>query len=247
MSLLWVSVSALSDDDERAPASKKQQQQPCGGAPPPSRAPLLPLLLLRRRGRRLDLLRALLACCVLVVLARQLGLRPPRATAAAAPPPLPNNAQLPSLRQAADALQRTFAARLLVSSASISSSSVARDDATEPAPPAASLPLPLTFLPFSGASRLVIYVFADSDPEARNNLEYFIREGVNREGSSSADGNSGGTSFGDGGASPEPPAADYLILLQHDERGGPGGAPPLPPLPRNARYVWHTNACYDWG
>ncbi len=78
-----------------------------------------------------------------------------------------------------------------------------------------------------------MYVFANSDPEARPNLEHFVREGIAAGDADLAAGAAGG-------------GVDYLILIQHDERL-PAAAGRLPDLPPNARFVWHSNECYDWG
>ncbi|GFR43780.1 hypothetical protein Agub_g4894 [Astrephomene gubernaculifera] len=68
---------------------------------------------------------------------------------------------------------------------------------------------------------LVMYIFAPTDPEFIHNLEFFVREAV----------------LGD-------TRSDYVIVVQestdmHNVE--------LPRLPSHARYVWHTNRCYDWG
>jgi hypothetical protein len=68
---------------------------------------------------------------------------------------------------------------------------------------------------------LVVYIFSDTDPEYINNLYFFARFGMSEE---------------DG--------CDYVIVIQDDEEKA---TPPLPTLPKNARYVHHTNKCYDWG
>ncbi len=87
-----------------------------------------------------------------------------------------------------------------------------------------------------------------SDPEAIQNLRYFVQEGV---------------AAGDG--------CEYVFVVQRGEmRAAEGATVPsgdpaaagvylplhegdlledldLPALPRNARYVVHKNECYDWG
>ncbi|KAI7836092.1 hypothetical protein COHA_010020 [Chlorella ohadii] len=87
----------------------------------------------------------------------------------------------------------------------------------EPAPPRHKRQLP----DGSWAPTLLVYVFSNTDPEYINNLRFFVKFGM------AAD---------DG--------VTYIIVVQET----PGEAPPeLPPLPPNARYVRHTNECYDWG
>jgi hypothetical protein len=67
---------------------------------------------------------------------------------------------------------------------------------------------------------LVSYVFSDTDPQYRGNLEAFIQQGVLTDES-----------------------ADYIIIVQNENTYW---AQNLPPLPVHARYVNHTNDCYDW-
>jgi hypothetical protein len=66
---------------------------------------------------------------------------------------------------------------------------------------------------------LIIYVFADSNPEYINNLRHFVSNGVRAH---------------DG--------ADYLFVVQ----GGTKGLS-LPTLPSNAKYIEHPNVCFDLG
>ncbi|PNH12741.1 LIM domain and RING finger protein [Tetrabaena socialis] len=68
---------------------------------------------------------------------------------------------------------------------------------------------------------LVMYIFAPTDPEFLRNLEYFVREAIQGD-----------------------TRSDYVIVVQEstDMR-----VVTLPKLPRHARYVRHTNRCYDWG
>lgn len=70
------------------------------------------------------------------------------------------------------------------------------------------------------ADTLVIYVFSNTDPEYINNLRFFTQFGIQQ---------------GDG--------CDYVIVVQEDGQT----TPPLPTLPPNAKYIKHTNECYDWG
>ena len=66
---------------------------------------------------------------------------------------------------------------------------------------------------------LVIYIFADSNPEYLNNLKHFVSQGVRPH---------------DG--------ADYIFVVQ----GGTAGIA-LPTLPPNAKYIEHPNECFDLG
>ncbi|KXZ52810.1 hypothetical protein GPECTOR_8g196 [Gonium pectorale] len=68
---------------------------------------------------------------------------------------------------------------------------------------------------------LVIYSFAPTDPQFVRNLEYFVREAI-----------TGDT------------ISDYVIIVQESTELH---EVVLPKLPHNARYVRHTNRCYDWG
>eukprot|EP01025_Chloroclados_australasicus_P067784 TRINITY_DN939_c1_g1_i1.p2 TRINITY_DN939_c1_g1~~TRINITY_DN939_c1_g1_i1.p2 ORF type:complete len:416 (-),score=23.99 TRINITY_DN939_c1_g1_i1:2601-3848(-) len=69
---------------------------------------------------------------------------------------------------------------------------------------------------------LVMYVFSNTDPVYEQNLQFFIREGMQED---------------DG--------CDYVIVIQRGEDITP--LDPLPVLPKNARYVYHYNEGYDWG
>lgn len=76
--------------------------------------------------------------------------------------------------------------------------------------------------PVSKSGRtLVSYIFADADPQYYHNLVYFVEKGVTKE-----------------------PFVDYIIVIQQTQslKGLQ-----LPTLPYNARYIMHTNECYDWG
>ncbi|CAL8467738.1 g7276 [Coccomyxa elongata] len=72
------------------------------------------------------------------------------------------------------------------------------------------------------ADTLVIYVYSKSDTEYQRNLEFFVRNGMWE---------------GDG--------CDYIIIVQQE--AALFGSPSLPQLPRNARYLFHENKCFDWG
>ncbi len=103
------------------------------------------------------------------------------------------------------------------------------------------------------ADTLVIYTYSNSDPQYERNLHFFVKHGL---------------SEGDG--------CDYVFIVQqarihlcslladtqHQQRSltcrndfaaqlAQGdelfGSSNLPQLPRNARYVFHENRCYDWG
>jgi hypothetical protein len=67
---------------------------------------------------------------------------------------------------------------------------------------------------------LVSYVFADTDPQYRSNLDVFIRQGILQDDS-----------------------AEYVIIIQMSDVRDPVD---LPQLPAHARYVKHVNNCYDW-
>jgi hypothetical protein len=69
-------------------------------------------------------------------------------------------------------------------------------------------------------STLVVYVFSDTDPQYRGNLEVFIQQGILKDDS-----------------------ADYYIVVQMKDAAA---ALDLPALPAYARYVKHSNECYDW-
>lgn len=69
-------------------------------------------------------------------------------------------------------------------------------------------------------STLVVYVYSDTDPQYRNNLETFIELGILRDTS-----------------------ADYLIIVQMEQVNS---TVDLPKLPAHAQYVRHHNECYDW-
>ncbi|KAG2498860.1 hypothetical protein HYH03_003052 [Edaphochlamys debaryana] len=68
---------------------------------------------------------------------------------------------------------------------------------------------------------LVMYIFAPTDPQFVHNLEYFVREAI----------------LGD-------TRSDYVIVVQESSDMH---VVELPKLPPHARYVRHTNRCYDWG
>lgn len=68
---------------------------------------------------------------------------------------------------------------------------------------------------------LVIYIYSSTDPEYLHNLEFFVKEAVDR-----AD------------------RCQYIFVVQDDSGVLPVD---LPRLPKNARYVVHRNECYDWG
>lgn len=74
---------------------------------------------------------------------------------------------------------------------------------------------------YYGKQVLVMYIFAATDPEFLNNLRLFIHEAV-----------------------VEDSRCEYVIVVQQTK-----GLEKikLPSLPRNARYVYHNNECYDWG
>jgi hypothetical protein len=67
-------------------------------------------------------------------------------------------------------------------------------------------------------STLCVYVFSDTDPQYRGNLEAFIQQGILEDDS-----------------------AEYYIIVQDA-----AGAQDLPALPAHAHYVKHRNECYDW-
>ncbi|GLI58416.1 hypothetical protein VaNZ11_000118 [Volvox africanus] len=68
---------------------------------------------------------------------------------------------------------------------------------------------------------LVLYSFAPTDPEFVRNLGYFVKEAIEGDARS-----------------------DYIIIVQESTEML---KVELPDLPRHARYVQHTNRCYDWG
>jgi hypothetical protein len=108
--------------------------------------------------------------------------------------------------------------------------------------------LPLTYLPDSGATTLVLYVYAETDSESRHNLDFFVREAIvrgNADMPAAAD--EAALGAGSGEAATAADRADYLLLLQHDDHHAAAAAGRLPALPSNARYIWHQNECYDWG
>ncbi|MEW5312893.1 MAG: hypothetical protein WDW38_004491 [Sanguina aurantia] len=72
---------------------------------------------------------------------------------------------------------------------------------------------------------LVMYIFAATDPEFYNNLNYFIREAVALD--------------------KDNLRMDYVIVVQ--KFGDASKLLDLPQLPSNAKYVLHANECYDWG
>ena len=87
--------------------------------------------------------------------------------------------------------------------------------------------MPLSSFPFYfhplTERTLVLYVFSATDAAYLDNLRFFVSHAVH---------------------STDP--ADYVIILQLDARY-PINSTLLPPLPHNARYVEHPNACFDWG
>ena len=96
------------------------------------------------------------------------------------------------------------------------------------------------------AETLVVYVYAGTDPEYLGNLHYFIREAVHVSQTVMA---SMGHLFHMGrelnSLAQAHDGCEYVIVIQE----GPGLAPvdPLPPLPPNARFVYHKNECFDLG
>jgi hypothetical protein len=92
---------------------------------------------------------------------------------------------------------------------------------------------------------LVLYVFAATDPQFRSNLEFFVREAVQGD-----------------------TISEYVFIIQESSKLKVRGravscrlarsaaaltlehltqAKDLPILPKHARYVRHSNRCYDWG
>ncbi|CAL8465845.1 g5381 [Coccomyxa elongata] len=73
----------------------------------------------------------------------------------------------------------------------------------------------------NSATTLILYTFSATDSEYMRNLEFFVTHGIQE---------------GDG--------CDYVIIVQglneHSDIS-------LPELPYRARYIYHKNACYDWG
>lgn len=70
------------------------------------------------------------------------------------------------------------------------------------------------------ADTLVVYIYSPTDPEYENNLRHFLRQGV---------------SEGDG--------CEYVFIIQQVTEP----RHMLPLLPRNGRYLYHENDCFDWG
>jgi hypothetical protein len=71
---------------------------------------------------------------------------------------------------------------------------------------------------------LALYVYSDTDPAYRGNLEVFIRNGVHTDDS-----------------------ADYIVVVQvMDLAVADAVLADLPELPPYARYKAHVNSCYDW-
>ncbi|PNW75479.1 hypothetical protein CHLRE_12g528300v5 [Chlamydomonas reinhardtii] len=75
--------------------------------------------------------------------------------------------------------------------------------------------------PGAAKENLVMYIFSATDPEFVRNLEFFVREAVMDD-----------------------TRSDYVIVVQESTDLG---KVTLPKLPKHARYVRHTNRCYDWG
>ena len=92
---------------------------------------------------------------------------------------------------------------------------------------------------------LVVHIFADTDPEYLENLNFFVHHGILK---------------GD-------VTAEYVIIVQSNSTSAVrlrccwlwgfsaespialccGQVARLPILPTNARYILHKNECYDWG
>lgn len=68
---------------------------------------------------------------------------------------------------------------------------------------------------------LVMYIFANADPQYLTNLRYFVEHGV-----------------------VESEEVDYIIVVQDSSSKEDIQ---LPDLPGNAQYISHKNECYDWG
>ncbi|KAL0053416.1 hypothetical protein WJX82_005424 [Trebouxia sp. C0006] len=68
---------------------------------------------------------------------------------------------------------------------------------------------------------LIIHIFADTDPEYLENLNFFVQWGI-----------------------PPQDQSDYVVVVQSTDSAV---LEKLPRLPPNAKYVQHKNECYDWG